>query len=118
MWERLKPSSQGYPERMGIGAAVFLIVLGAILTFALDWHLAELDLAVVGWIFMIAGVVWAGFTIYAWNRRRATRTRPVVEEHHYPRTVVEERDFPATDRYSHTTVETPPPGDRGRPEQR
>ena len=103
---------------MGIGAAVFLIVVGAILTFALDWHLAELDLAIVGWIFMIAGAVWAGFTIYAWNKRRAMRARPVVEEHRYPRTVVEEQHLPPADRYTHTTVESPPPGERGRPEQR
>ena len=102
---------------MGIGAAVFLIVLGAILTFALDWHLAELDLAIVGWIFMIAGVLWGAFTVYGWNRRRAARTRTVVEEHRYPRTVVEEERV-SRDNGAHTTVETPPLGGRGRPDQR
>ncbi|MEV0648851.1 DUF6458 family protein [Phytomonospora sp. NPDC050363] len=76
---------------MGLGAAVFLIVLGAILTFALDWQLAGIDLDVVGWIFMLAGVVWAAFIVYGWNRRRAARPADVVEEHRYPRTVVEER---------------------------
>lgn len=103
---------------MGIGAAVFLIVLGAILTFALDWHIAEIDLAIVGWIFMIAGAVWGAFTVYGWSRRRAARVRPVVEEHHYPRVVVEENPALRADPYAHTTVETPPFGERGRPDQR
>ncbi|HEY1486818.1 MAG TPA: DUF6458 family protein [Micromonosporaceae bacterium] len=55
---------------MGIGAGIFLIALGAILTFAVNWHVHGLDLHAVGWVLMIAGV--AGIILYFvfWNNRR------------------------------------------------
>jgi hypothetical protein len=42
---------------MGIGASVFLIAVGAILTFALDVSVSGLDLSTVGVILMIAGAI-------------------------------------------------------------
>jgi len=58
---------------MGIGAGIFLIVIGAILT------VVGLNLHVVGWIIMLAGGAGLGLFFYFWNRRhgpRAVVTRP------------------------------------------
>ncbi len=58
---------------MGIGASVLLIAVGAILTFALNASVGWLNLHVVGWIFMAAGVIGLLFTTMIWGpRRRAT----------------------------------------------
>jgi Domain of unknown function (DUF6458) len=56
---------------MGIGVGIFLIVVGAIMTFALDVSVAGIDLDVVGWILMLAGVAGLVLFFYFWNRRRA-----------------------------------------------
>jgi membrane protein implicated in regulation of membrane protease activity len=58
---------------MGIGVGIFLIVIGAILAFAVDATVAGLDLDVVGWILMLAGVAGLIFFLYFWHRRRAQR---------------------------------------------
>ncbi len=58
---------------MGIGVGIFLIVVGAILTFALDVKMAGVDLDVVGWILMLAGVAGLVLFFYFWNRRRGSR---------------------------------------------
>ncbi|MFN2503493.1 MAG: DUF6458 family protein [Acidimicrobiales bacterium] len=42
---------------MGIGVSVFLIAVGAILAFAVDYAVSGIDLATVGWILMAAGVI-------------------------------------------------------------
>ena len=55
---------------MGIGVGILLIVVGAILTFAVDATVAGLDLKVVGWILMLAGVAGQILFFYFWNRRR------------------------------------------------
>ena len=61
---------------MGIGTSVFLIALGAILTFALELRVGFLDLDVVGWILMAAGVLGLIMTTLIWgNRRREVVTR-------------------------------------------
>jgi hypothetical protein len=57
---------------MGIGASVFLIALGAILTFALNVHVGGLDLDVVGWILMAAGVIGLLVTLTVFGGRRRT----------------------------------------------
>jgi hypothetical protein len=70
---------------MGIGASIFLIVIGAILTFALNVHVGGVDLDVVGWILMIGGLLGLIFTAFIWGpRRRAVTTtttanRPTTE---------------------------------------
>jgi hypothetical protein len=58
---------------MGIGVGIFLIVVGAILTFALNVTVAGLNLHVVGWILMLAGLAGLALFFYFWNRRRAPR---------------------------------------------
>jgi hypothetical protein len=57
---------------MGIGASIFLLVVGAILTFALDLNVGGVDLDVVGWILMIGGVVGLIFTTLIWGPRSRT----------------------------------------------
>ena len=69
----LKTLSVGYSKGMGIGVGIFLIAVGAILTFAVDATVAGLDLDVVGWVLMLAGVAGLVLFFYFWNRRRSPR---------------------------------------------
>ena len=71
---------------MGIGVSVFLIAVGAIITFALDLSVSGVDLDLVGIIMMIAGVIGivVDLAIFAPRRRGAAdpaygSTRTVVE---------------------------------------
>ena len=57
---------------MGIGGSIFLIAVGAIFTFALDVNVGWLDLDVVGWVLMLAGVVGLVLTMWLWQSRRRT----------------------------------------------
>jgi len=65
---------------MGIGASILLIAVGAILTFALNVQVGFLDLDVVGWVLMLAGVGGLIFTTVIWGprRRRVVTTRDDV----------------------------------------
>ena len=57
---------------MTIGAGIFLIAVGAILTFAVDWQLGGVDLDIVGWVLMLAGLAGILITL-VYSRTRATR---------------------------------------------
>ena len=61
---------------MGIGASVFMLAVGAIITFAFNIRVGWLDLDVVGWILMAAGALGLILTLGVFGRRRST----VVEE--------------------------------------
>lgn len=70
---------------MGIGASVFLLAIGAILAFAVDYTLNGLDLNVVGVILMAAGVLGLFMTTLVFGRRdravsAGTGTGTVVTE--------------------------------------
>ena len=52
---------------MGIGVSVFLMAIGAILTFAVDAELSGVDLDTVGVILMIAGVIGLLASMIFWN---------------------------------------------------
>jgi Domain of unknown function (DUF6458) len=52
---------------MGIGASLFLIVVGAILAFAVTAEVRGIDIATVGWILMIAGAVGFLFSLVFWS---------------------------------------------------
>ena len=58
---------------MGIGFSIFLLALGAILAFAVKATVAGLDISIVGWILMGAGVIGLILTmvVLAPRRRRA-----------------------------------------------
>ena len=70
---------------MGIGASVFLIALGAILAFAVDFELVGLDIKVIGIILMIAGAIGLALTMLVFGRR----DRSIVGQ---DRVVTRERD--------------------------
>ena len=65
---------------MGIGVAVFLIAVGAILTFALETEVSGIDLDMVGIILLIVGAVGlvATFMLFGNGRRRVV-TEELVE---------------------------------------
>lgn len=52
---------------MGIGTSIFLLALGAILTFALDVTVSGLDLDTVGIILMIVGAIGLVLSMMFWN---------------------------------------------------
>ena len=72
---------------MGIGASVFLIALGAILAFAVEYDISGLDINVVGFILIVAGIVGLIMTLLVFGRRDRVGAG-VVED----RVVTRERD--------------------------
>jgi hypothetical protein len=78
---------------MGIGVSLFLIALGAILTFATDVSVAGLSIDVVGLILMAVGALGLVMTLLVWGpRRRVAPATDVVEERRVaPRREVVER---------------------------
>jgi Domain of unknown function (DUF6458) len=66
---------------MGIGSGVFLLAVGAILAFAVEYDVAGIELSVVGWILMIAGALGIILFLTVWApRRRVVDGGTVVEE--------------------------------------
>lgn len=61
---------------MAIGSGIFLIAVGAILAFALNESVDAVNLYLVGWILMGAGLlaVIISLIVNAQNRRRTTVT--------------------------------------------
>jgi Zn-dependent protease with chaperone function len=78
---------------MGIGVSIFLLAVGAILTFAVNASASGFNLDTVGIILMLAGalgllltlVFWSSFS--PWSRRR----RQVIDRSYDGDRVVEER---------------------------
>jgi hypothetical protein len=66
---------------MGIGVSIFLLALGAILTFAVEFDVSGLDIGVIGVILMICGAVGLAITIALLSRDRGVAgTRGTVVE--------------------------------------
>jgi len=59
---------------MGIGISVFLIAVGAILTFAVEISIEGLDLGTVGIILMIAGAIGLLWSLMFLNRATGAGT--------------------------------------------
>jgi hypothetical protein len=57
---------------MGIGGSIFLLAVGAILAFAVNAHVSGIDINIIGWILMAAGLVGLIITLWYWNSRRRT----------------------------------------------
>ncbi|WP_084106467.1 DUF6458 family protein [Demequina sp. NBRC 110056] len=66
---------------MAIGTGIFLIAVGAILAFALNESVDAINLYLVGWILMGAGVlaVIISLVVNAQNRKRTTVTEQRVD---------------------------------------
>ena len=63
---------------MGIGVSIFLLALGAILTFAVNASLGALDINVVGIILMVAGAIGLLLTMLVLGRDNGVREERVV----------------------------------------
>jgi hypothetical protein len=72
---------------MGLGVSIFLIAVGAILTWAVNATVSGLELTTIGWILMIVGIVglllslvfwssWGGPGYWGNNRRRYEEAPP------------------------------------------
>ena len=59
---------------MGIGVSIFLIAVGAILTFAVETTVSGLDIDVVGIILMIVGAIGLLLSLFMFNNWRSRRT--------------------------------------------
>jgi Domain of unknown function (DUF6458) len=66
---------------MSLGAGIFLVVVGAILAFALNVQVGWIDLHLVGYILMFAGVIGIIIGIVLLTRRRTSvaTTRTAVD---------------------------------------
>ncbi|MEU8222231.1 DUF6458 family protein [Kribbella sp. NPDC048915] len=77
---------------MSIGVGIFLMVVGAVLAFAVRDSWDAVNLQVVGFILLLAGLAGIMLSFYITNRRRRVETNAidpaveeeyrVVEEHH------------------------------------
>lgn len=65
---------------MAIGSGIFLIVLGAILAFAVNVDSSAVDLDVIGWICMGAGVVAILVSLVVSAQSRNTTHREIVDQ--------------------------------------
>lgn len=64
---------------MGIGVSIFLIALGAILYFAVDYTTAGVDIDVIGIILMAVGVIGLIVALILNQQQRNTSHRHVEE---------------------------------------
>jgi hypothetical protein len=116
---------------MGIGAGIFLIAVGAIIAFALETRLGWLDLDVVGWVLMLAGLFGLLMAFGVFSRRRRvvdTTTHRTVPDHpqagpplvppvEVPADVPPQRTVVDTPGHR-TVVDQPPPRVADQPQQR
>ena len=63
---------------MGLGVSIFLIALGAILAFAVDYSVSGLDISTIGFILMVVGVIGLITSLFLFGPRTGRST--VVEE--------------------------------------
>jgi predicted membrane channel-forming protein YqfA (hemolysin III family) len=82
---------------MSIGASIFLLVIGAILTFAVNVTTEGFNINTVGIILMVAGVIGLLLSLLFWSSFSPYRRRRVVDTYPEERVVEErriERDYP------------------------
>jgi beta-lactamase regulating signal transducer with metallopeptidase domain len=75
----------GKPSLVELGTSLFLIAVGAILTFAINASISGIDIATVGIILMVVGVVGLLISLFYWmpRRRAVVDDRPVVRNRDY-----------------------------------
>lgn len=97
---------------MGIGGSIFLLAVGAILAFAVEADFSGLDINVIGYILMAAGLAGLIITLWFWNSRRTVVTRqtqtPVAGTGGYPASGQVSREYRETRRED--VPPPPPPG--------
>ena len=78
---------------MGIGVSVFLIAVGAILAFAVEVEVAGLELEVVGYILMAAGIIGLLLSLFLFGprRRNSVQQTRTYDDRPARGSVVEER---------------------------
>ncbi|MYW68862.1 hypothetical protein GTY65_33020 [Streptomyces sp. SID8379] len=67
---------------MSLGGCIILIAVGAILAFATDWQIQDVNLDLVGWILMIVGLIGV-FAFRSIGKRRGmppSHTTVIEEE--------------------------------------
>jgi membrane protein implicated in regulation of membrane protease activity len=77
---------------MGYGLGVFLLALGLILALAVTDSIDAVDLTMVGWILVLAGVLVLALTAFQANRSR--RSTAVTQHSDGTQTVSERRTDP------------------------
>jgi len=88
---------------MTIGVGIFLMVLGAILAFAVETDVPGINVNTVGVILLVTGFVvvlysllfWSSLT--PWGRRRVETRRRMVGLEEEPVDIIEERPPPLDD---------------------
>lgn len=64
---------------MTIGGSIGLIILGAILAFAVSFEASGIDIQVIGFILMVGGLVGLVFGL-TMRQRRAARTHVIEDD--------------------------------------
>jgi Domain of unknown function (DUF6458) len=72
---------------MSLGASIFLLAVGAVLTFAVDFTISGFSIHTVGIILMVAGALGLVLSLLFWSSFSPYRRGPLVGDG----TVVEER---------------------------
>ena len=78
---------------MGLGTSIFLIAVGAILKFAVNWQWNEVDLQAVGVILMVIGAIGLVVSLIFWNSWGGFGRRDVVVDGAAPRRRVVRDDY-------------------------
>jgi hypothetical protein len=97
---------------MSIGVGIFLMVLGAILAFAVEATTPGINVHTLGIILLLTGLVAVLYSLLFWSslspwgRRSVTPRRTVVEER--PLRVVEERPVEVVDERPVEVIEERP----------
>jgi len=72
---------------VGIGGCIILIAVGAIITFATDWHANGVNVDLVGLIMMAVGMIGLAAYVSIFKRRRIPPTAdgdiPPMDERYY-----------------------------------
>jgi len=88
---------------MSIGVGIFLMVLGAILAFAVETDVPGINVNALGVILMLIGLVAAFYSLLFWSsltpwgRRRVETRRRMVGLEEEPVDIIEERPPPLDD---------------------
>ena len=60
---------------MYIGSSIFLIAVGAILRWAVSWHLSGFNVQLAGLIVFLVGILGLVLTLILWYTRRSSQGR-------------------------------------------